>query len=181
VLAGCSAHGLRCGVWRTRGFTAADAAYDVSTLHPQLFIAEGEIPAQILRDDGPHPNPQAQDWVALADALDHWPIDCAVATSFGPFQSYVQEGDRWVVRPDPEIARPLIEAGWFCLPYVYPAEHHGITARRMLDYAAHYGPEWAAAEPVCGVYGGYTIDDPAFAAKDGAPGYSLWDAGEVLP
>lgn len=158
------------GVWRTRGFTAQDAANDCATLSPQLFVAEGEIPA--YRGDG-SPNPQAQDWVALADALEPYPVECAVATSFTPFRGPDQ-------RPSQELADPLIEAGWYCLPYVYPSEHLGVTVEQQVTYAAHYGPEWAHAEPVLGVYGGYTIDSPEFAAKASCPGFSLWDAGEVL-
>lgn len=103
-----------------------------------------------------------------------------MATSFGPFQSYVLEESSWVLRPDVYRAEPLIDAGWYCLPYVYPAEHAGITVDEMMFYASHYGPEWSRAEPVCGVYGGYTIDDPAFAGRVNCPGWSIWDAGEIL-
>ena len=158
------------GVWRTRGFSAQDAANDCATLSPRLFVSEGEIPA--YRGDG-SPNPQAQDWPALAAALEPYPVECAVATSFGPFQDSAG-------LPSQELADPLIEAGWYCLPYVYPSEHFGVTVEQQIAYAAHYGPEWSHAEPVLGVYGGYTIDSPEFDAKSECPGFSLWDAGEIL-
>jgi hypothetical protein len=120
------------------------------------------------------PNPQAQNWPALATALSGEGIDCAVATSWTPFQGPTG-------LPDPELARPLIEAGWYVLPYVYPAENPGASVGDARFYAQHYGPEWAHAEPVLGVYGGVTLADPRFAGKDDCPGYSLWDASEVLP
>lgn len=180
VRQGCVTRGLTFGVWRTRGFTAQDASTDVSTLEAQLFISEAEIPAQILVDDTPHANPQAQDWNALVEALGPHRISKAVATSFSPFQSYRQEAGGWALRPDRALAQPLIDDGWYCLPYVYPAEHAGITVDEMLGYAEHYGPEWSHAEPVLGVYGGYTLDDPAFAGVSRCSGFSLWDAGEVL-
>jgi len=161
---------IRHGVWRTRGFSSQDAFNDVATLNPEKFVAEGEIPAYM----NGQPNPQAQDWNALASVLEQFDdLTCAVATSFGPFIG--PDG-----KPDPDLAKPLIDAGWYCLPYVYPAEHAGITLEEMAFYATHYGPKWAHAEPVLGVYGGFTVDSPAFDGKDECPGYSLWDAGEVI-
>ena len=162
---------ITAGVWRTRNFSADDAREDVLTLGPQLFVAEGEIPS--FQGDG-SPNPQAQDWPELVEALDEFDIPKAVATSYTPFRTPAG-------LPSQALARPLIEAGWYCLPYVYPSEHVGVTVEQQITYAQHYGPEWGAgAEPVLGVYGGYTVDSPAFDGKEDRPGYSLWDAGEVL-
>lgn len=93
--------------------------------------------------------------------------------------------------PAPELAKELIVHGWYVQPYVYPAEHAGITVERQLAYAEHYtheeapgvlpeGTGWYAPEPVLGTYGGFTLNSPNFAGKDTCAGYSAWDAGELF-
>lgn len=174
------------GIWLTRDFTAQQARAAVLQTGARAFVAEGEIPAQL---PGGTPNPQAQDWEALVEELEDIHIDKAVATSWSPFQKWSAEANNMV--PAPEIAAPLIRDGWYCQPYVYPAEHAGITVGHALAYSKHYtheaapavlaeGEGWYHPEPVLGVYGGFTIDSPAFNGKDSCVGYSLWDAGEVF-
>lgn len=187
----CHALGIPFAIWMTRDFTAAHASAAVGAVLPDGFIAEGEIPAQ--RHDG-SPNPQAQDWMALALALDPWAgdIDLAVATSFTPFQKWAQnpDGSRSLL-PAPEMAEPLITRGWKCMPYVYPAESPGDSVAGKLAYCKHFtheaapdvlaaGEGWYLPEPVLGTYGGKTLDSPEFAGKESCAGFSCWDAGELF-
>lgn len=176
----------------TRDFTAEQAQIAIDRCLPDGFIAEGEIPA-----DHPNgsPNPQAQDWHELADRLDGYDIDRAVGTSFGPFQKWRYNGslERMELLPAPEYAKPLIEKGWTCIPYVYPAESFGDSVAGKLAYCRHFtheacpeilapGQGWYNPEPVCGTYSGpfgnYELNDPAFAGKESCAGFSVWDAGE---
>lgn len=175
---------MTTGPWLTRDFGPADCVAAVLATDPDLIVLEAEVPAEILTPNGPVDNPQAPDWEAVALALESFDIDKAVATSFSAFRKWVRVGDQWQLHPDPDRAAPLIERGWYCQPYVYPAEHQGMTVERAIAYASHYGPEWAHGEPVLGCYSGahgsFTIDSPEFDGYDDQPGASLWDAGTVI-
>lgn len=175
---------ITSGPWLTRDFDGAEVEQAVLASLPDLVVLEAEVPAQIMTSNGPVENPQAPDWEDIATRLDRYDIAKAVASSFGAFQTYRLENGRWFLRPDPERAAPLIDAGWYLLPYVYPAEHQGATVAGQLFYASHYGPEWTHAEPVLGCYSGlfgsFTIDSPAFEGYDDQPGASVWDLGSVI-
>lgn len=140
----------------------------------------------MLKDDAPVANPQAQDWADLAFHLSDLGIDCAVGTSWAPFQKYERDPNSgsWRVAPAPEFAKPLTDDGWYVMPYVYPAENKTDTVARATFYATHF-PAWSGkAEPVCGTYCGphgcFTLDDPVFDGRDNCPGWSVWDAGEAF-
>ena len=178
------------GIWMTRDFTAQMARAAIVQTGAQVFSAEGEIPAQMLVEDAgspggmkPVPNPQAQDWVDLAFYTADLGIDLAVATSWAPFQKYVWEEGRWLLRPAPEFAKPLTDDGWYVQPYVYPAETptHSVAAAKA--YAQNF-PEWAGTEePVLGTYAGQfgdfrSLASAPFNGKDTCVGWSVWDAGE---
>lgn len=160
-------------------------------MEPDGFVAEGEVPGQ--NPDGT-PNPQAQNWPELQWMLEDVPCDKAVATSWSPFQKFVDlpGGGRGAV-PAPETARVLIRHGWKVMPYVYPAEHKGVTVASMLQYARHHtyeeapgvfdpGEGWYTPEPVagvyCGVHGCFTLESPNFNGIENCAGFSVWDAGE---
>lgn len=141
-------------IWMTRNFSATEARAAVISSGAKGFIAEGEIPAYAQGS----PNPQAQDWPALVDALKDLPIDKGVATSYAPFQGPDNA-------PMAELAKPLIDNGWHCLPYVYPAEEAGATPEGKQAYALHYthearpdlfvqGQGWYNIEPLLGCYAG---------------------------
>ncbi len=147
----------------------------------------------MLDGDERKPNPQAQDWEELADVFSQRPdVDKAVGTSWSPFQKYAKnEAGQWLVVPAPEYAKSLIEAGWYCLPYVYPAETPTHSVAGALFYAKNYtheaapqvlglGVGWYYPEPVLGCYGGFKLDSPVFAGKETCAGYSIWDAGEIF-
>jgi hypothetical protein len=179
VRAACTNNNLMFAIWMTRGFTATDALQACLDSGADGFISEGEIPAE--KPDGSM-NPQAQDWPALVTALDGLAISKGVATNWAPFV----HGDG---TPAPEYAKPLVEASWHCLPYVYPSEHAGITPERQQFYAQHFthngsptiidsGYGWYETEPVLGCYGGYTLDD--FPTRDEYVGWSVWAAEYVL-
>lgn len=170
----------------TRNFTGPMARDIVATFSPKVFIAEGEIPAE--HPDG-SPNSQAQDWADLDFHLSGFDIDKAVATSFAPFQKW-RNGQ---LLPAPEKAKVLIDNGWYCLPYVYPAESLGDSVAGKLAYCRHFtheaaptvlapGKGWYRPEPVlgtyCGINGCFTLASPQFAGKEVNGGYSIWDAGE---
>ena len=137
-----------------------------------------------MQNGQPVENPQAVNWEQVGATLEPYQIDKAVATSFGPFQSYKLENGQYFLRPDKTRAKPLIDRNWYCLPYVYPAENLGATVDGMMFYASHYGPEWSHGEPVLGCYSGahgsFTIDSPAFNGYLDQPGASVWDAGTVV-
>lgn len=175
---------ITVGPWLTRDYGAGECVAAVAATDPDLIVLEGEVPAQRMVSGVPIENPQAPSWEAIGAALEPYDISKAVATSFGPFQSYKLENGEYVLRPDPGRAAPLIERGWYCLPYVYPAEHLGATVAGQLAYANHYGPEWSHGECALGCYSGphgtFTIDSPAFAGYDKQPGASVWDAGSVI-
>jgi len=172
------------GPWLTRDFDGAEVEAAVIASDPDLVVLEAEVPAQILQSSGPIENPQAPNWEDIAERLTSYDIGKAVATSWGAFQSYRLENGSWFLRPDPERAAPLIERGWYVLPYVYPAEHPGMTVSAAKFYATHYGPEWSHCECVLGCYSGpfgsFTIDSPAFEGYDDQPGASIWDLGSVI-
>lgn len=169
----------------TRNFTAAMARAAAVETGAHIFVAEGEIPAQILTPNGPIPNPQAQDWADLAFHMGGLGIDLAVATSWAPFQKWIFEAQqqRWVLVPAPEFAKPLTDANWYVLPYVYPAETPGHSVAQAKAYATHF-PAWAGSEePVLGTYAGQFGDfrdlaSAPFDGKDTCAGWSVWDAGE---
>jgi hypothetical protein len=178
----CHALSIPFSIWMTRDFTAAQAQAAVATTLCDGFIAEAEIPAQM---HGGGTNPQAQNWAELAVALEPFDCDKAVATSFAPFQKWI--GGQLL--PAPELAKPLIERGWTCMPYVYPAENPGDSVAGKLDYCRHFtheaapsildpGEGWYEPEMVLGVYGGKTLDSPEFNGKRSLAGFSVWDAGE---
>lgn len=175
---------ITTGPWLTRDFGPAECEAVVTVTDPDLIVLEGEVPAQILQAGGPVENPQAPDWEAIAVRLEPYDIDKAVGTSFAPFQTYVPDGNSWLLLPDVERAKPLIERGWYVLPYVYPAENEGSTVSGQLFYSSHYGPEWSNGEPVLGCYSGpfgsFTIDSPEFNGYENQPGASVWDAGSVI-
>lgn len=195
----CHARGIKFAIWFTRSgqsendfdFTAATARQACLDVEPDGFIAEGEIPAEF--PDG-RPNPQAQDWFALADALNDLPIDKAVATSWAPFQTFVlsptpENPQRRIIVPHAPYASTLIKRGWYCLPYVYPAETPTHTVAGALQYARNFtheraptvlaeGEGWYDVEPVLGVYGGKTLESPEFAGWRATASVSIWDAGE---
>lgn len=162
--------------WWTRPIDPHLARLDADTFGFEGVILEGEIPAQILTGDGPIWNPQAQDWAAVVEAFRTYAGDKAVATSWSPFQTYVLEGGSWLVRPNRALADPLVDAGWYALPYVYPAEHPGITIEAQVGYGAFLG--WPDGEPVLGCYGGFELED--FPTRFDYAGFSIWDAGEVF-
>lgn len=167
----------------TRDFTAAMARSAVVQSGVDIFIAEGEIPAQLNQGGTIVANPQAQDWADLAFHLADLGIDCAVGTSWAPFQKYVPEGGGHILVPAPEFAKPLTDDGWYVLPYVYPAETPSHTVYAAKQYALHY-PEWSGQEePVLGTYSGahgdyHSLASAPFDGKDTCPGWSVWDAGE---
>lgn len=174
ILSDASADGrMTVGPWLTRPFDALQAELAVIQSAGDLLVLEAEIPAYA----NGAPNPQAVNWPAVVERLRPYALPKAVATSFGPFIG--ADG-----RPDQALADPLIEAGWYCLPYVYPAEHHGVTVEGQVFYASHYGPEWSHAEPVLGCYSGpfgsYDLSSDAFDGYLEQPGASVWDAGSVL-
>lgn len=150
----CTAEGIKYGIWLTRPFTAAEARQRVVESGADGFVAEGEIPGF---------RPEAQNWVELVFELADLDIDKGVATNWAPFVD--QAG-----LPDASKAKALIEGGWHCMPYVYPAEHAGITPEQQAYYARHYtheaapsvldpGVGWYAIEPVFGCYGGFKPED----------------------
>lgn len=158
------------GIWLTRDFNHDDCVQALTYSQAPLIVLEGEVPAYA----NGQPNPQAPSWDLIAQQLLPFDkVDKAVATNWSPFQN--ADGT-----PSRELAGPLMRHGWYCLPYVYPAEHPGITVDKQLSYAQHYAPQWAKAEPVLGVYGGFTVASPAFNRWRDCNGASLWDAGEVL-
>lgn len=167
----------------TRDFTAQMARSAVVQFGVDIFIAEGEIPAQLNQGGNIVPNPQAQDWTDLAFHLADLGIDRAVGTSWSPFKKYVPEGNGHILVPAPEFAKPLTDDGWYVLPYVYPAETptHSVAAAKA--YARHF-PEWSGKEePVLGTYDGEFGDfsdlaSAPFNGKDTCVGWSVWDAGE---
>lgn len=171
------------GPWMTRNFTAAQARSAVVQSGSRLFVAEGEIPAEMIVNGNVAPNPQAQDWTDLAFHFHDLGIDKAVATSWAPFQKYVPDGNGFQLIPAPEIAKPLTDDDWYVLPYVYPAESFGQSVYSAKAYARHY-PAWKGhEEPVLGTYVGEHGDfkdltNPAFDGKDTCAGWSVWDAGE---
>lgn len=177
------------GIWMTRDFSASQARQAVQQSGAHLFIAEGEIPAQMLvPGDGPQgavvvPNPQAQNWSELAFFLGDLGIDRGVATSWAPFQKFVVENNQWALRPAPELAKPLTDDNWYVLPYVYPAETPGHSVASARAYAEHY-PEWSGEEePVLGTYSGQfgdfrDLDSAPFTGRETRVGWSVWDAGE---
>lgn len=159
-------------------FTAAEARAAVIATKARGLVVEGEIPAY----DNGVPNPQAQDWPELVLQTADLEIDKAVATSWAPFQGPTN-------LPAPALAAPLIRAGWYVMPYVYPAENPGDTVAGKLAYAKHYtherapddldpGEGWYDPEPVLGLYQGKEIDDPEFAGWEECAGVSIWDAGD---
>lgn len=169
-------------IWMTRDFSAAEARGAVLATGASGFVAEGEIPAYA----NGAPNPQAQDWQELADALADLPCQKAVATSYAPFQGPMNA-------PEAELAKPLIDAGWHLIPYVYPAETAGDSIPRKAFYADHYthearpdlfdpGEGWYHIEPVLGCYSGehgsFAVDD--FPERDQCIGWSVWAAEFVL-
>jgi hypothetical protein len=175
----------------TRPFTGQMARAVVQEFEPVAFIAEAEIPAE--NPDGT-PYPPAQDWADLDFHLSDLPIDKSVATSFAPFQKW-RPDHNGIMRllPAPEKAKVLIENGWYCQPYVYPAESLGDTVAGKLAYATHFtheaapnvlepGQGWYRPEPVlgtyCGAWGCFELNSPAFNGKETCAGYSIWDAGE---
>ena len=169
-------------IWMTRNFTAAEARAAVIASGARGFVAEAEIPAQ--HPDG-SPNAQAQDWPALVAALADLGVDCAVATSWAPFQVWSQGR----TLPAAELAAPLIKAGWYVMPYVYPAENPSDTVASQVDYARHFthearpdvlspGENWYDPEPVLGCYQGKTLDSSEFAGWESCASISIWDAGD---
>lgn len=176
------AQGDTFGIWMTRDFSAAEARGAVLATGASFFVAEGEIPAYAQGQ----PNPQAQDWPELVDALADLPIQKAVATSYAPFQGPTNA-------PMAELAKPLIDDGWHLLPYVYPAEEPGASIPGKAFYATHYthearpdlfdpGEGWYHIEPVLGAYSGphgsYTVK--SFPERDECVGWSVWAAEYVL-
>jgi len=179
---------IAAGCWMTRDFSAIQARAAVVQTGAQLFIAEGEIPAQMLVDGNPVPNPQAQDWADLAFHLSDLGIDCAVGTSWSPFKKYVwstpggEQLPELKLVPAPEFAKPLTDDGWYVLPYVYPAETQTHTVAGAKAYAQHY-PAWKGhEEPVlgtyCGPHGCFDLTSTPFNGRDTCAGWSVWDAGE---
>lgn len=162
--------------WVTRDYTGASARQMVNNAGVRGVILEGEIPAQNLTPDGPVTNPQAPDWNEVVASFYSYTGDKSMATSFTPFQSWHMSGGDWRLIPDRSIAAPLIEAGWYLMPYVYPAENPG-SIPSALFYSSHY-PGWDDPEPVLGCYGGYELTD--FPERNTVAGYSIWDAGQVL-
>lgn len=171
-------------IWMTRNFTAVEARAAVLHSGAKGFVAEGEIPAYA----GGMPNPQAQDWHSLVNALADLPIDKAVATSYAPFQG-ASNG------PMAELAKPLIDAGWHLLPYVYPAENPGDTIEGKAQYAEHYthdarpdlfdaGVGWYHIEPLCGAYAGahgdYSDISQSFPTRDNYRSTHFWAAEFLL-
>lgn len=162
--------------WVTRDYTGASARQMVNNAGVRGVILEGEIPAQNLTPDGPVTNPQAPNWSEVVAAFSDYPGDKGMATSFTPFQSWHYVQEQWKLLPDKNLARPLIEAGWYLMPYVYPAENPG-TISTALHYSSHY-PGWDDPEPVLGCYGGYVLEN--FPERSSVAGYSIWDAGQVI-
>lgn len=182
VRAAVEARGDTFTIWMTRDFTAAEARGAVLATGASGFVAEGEIPAYAQGQ----PNPQAQDWQELADALADLPIQKAVATSYSPFQGPTHG-------PEAELAKPLIDDGWHLIPYVYPAENAGDNIASKAQYAQHFthearpdlldpGEGWYNVEPVLGCYSGahgsFTVDD--FPLREECIGWSVWAAEYVL-
>ena len=181
---------IAAGPWMTRDFTAAMARAAVTQCGAHLFVAEGEIPAQMIDSSGNVvSNPQAQDWADLAFHLSDLGIDRAVATSWAPFQKYVwstpggEQLPTLKLVPAPEFAKPLTDDDWYVLPYVYPAETPTHSVAGAKQYAQHY-PDWAGhEEPVLGTYSGPfgdfgDLDSAPFTGRDTCAGWSVWDAGE---
>ena len=165
--AACASVGLVYTIWLTRNFTAAEVLQAAVNSQCQGVIVEGEIPAEI----GPgQANPQAVNWAELAHVMADLPIPKAVATNFAPFIHH--DGT-----PAPEIAKPLIDAGWACITECYLGESPNSTPENQ-DFYATRNLGWPETQPVIGLYAGKTWAD--YPTRDNYRNWSVWDAGEVL-
>lgn len=157
----CAASDLVFTIWLTRPVTPTLVRSATLASGAAGVLVEGEIPGFV---------DEAVDWAAVVAAVADLPVYKGVVTNFAPFVT--QDGF-----PDPEKARPLVEAGWACLTECYLSEAPNSTPENQDFYArAHLG--WPRTQPVIGIYGGKTFDD--YPTRDNYRNWSVWDAGEVL-
>lgn len=121
----CFAHGIRAGVWFTNGGNIASSPSDAA-----FAISELEGPG---------------DYLGIMNALGSLP-DCprAVITNFNA--PLVDANGI----PQPEAARPLIDADFWCLTEAYMGDNPNATPDNLAFRASQLG--WKTAQPVYGVY-----------------------------
>jgi hypothetical protein len=157
----CRAHDLVFTIWLTRPFDAASVRAACLASQAAGVICEAEIPGFV---------DAAVDWPSVVGAVGDLPISKAVVTNFAAFVT--QDG-----LPDPSKSKPLVDAGWACMPECHLAEAPNATPENGDFYArAHLG--WTATQPLLGMQGGKTFAD--FPTRDNYANWSVWDAGEVL-
>jgi hypothetical protein len=173
-------------IWMRRDgspdFTPANARQACVESQAQGFAAEAEIPSVMIVDDQVVPNPQATNWVELIFQLQDLPISKGLLTNFAPFITYVKENGQWVSRPWPEKAKPLIDAGWRCMPEAYdmPGGDPSTWPGRRAFYASHLG--WDVTQPGLGLYGppnaASSLDD--YPTRHEYPNWWVWSAENIL-
>lgn len=168
----CEGHAIIFTIWFTRPIDPGVARQACVESGAQGFLAEAEIPSEWVNPatGQVEPKPEAQNWPALIHELSDLPIPKGVVTNFAPF---VHANGL----PYPEKARPLIDAGWFCLTECYLAENANSTPERT-DFYAKANLGWSETQPVLGIYGGKTLDD--YPTRNNYRNWSVWDAASVL-
>lgn len=162
VKAECEAQGLIFGIWLTRGFNASQAALAMADSQASFFIAEAEIPAGLS---------YSQDWTGLMQALEPFDVPKAVVTNFAAFTDSAGHA-----RPD--VAAPLIDAGWACLTECYDMGGDTTNWIERRDYYATTVLGWPETQPVLGIYSGRTF--ASYPTHDQYRGWSVWAAEYVL-
>lgn len=148
--------GLTFGLWEAepQPGSGAQLANDATALgaSPDHYTAQAETP---------------RDWEAIvADFRDAYPeMPAAVVTTFGGIGAL--EGGGY----DPAVAKPVIDAGFYCLTESYQNANPQATPAN-LDFVATVKLGWPRSQPTIGVWGGY----PASSYLGGwlPPDYWVW-------
>lgn len=142
IRAACHAKGLLCGVWESEvdygSPTRAADGYDA-------YCGQVEGPGQMDR--------LVQSLPAFRLAFPDMPA--ATVTTFAGMDTH-------------EKARPLIDAGFACLPESHIRENPNATVERQVDYATRV-LKWPAVQPMVGLGAGATLAD-----YPGIEGYAGW-------
>lgn len=146
-------------VWLTRPFDAAYARQAAIQSGCAGIILEGEIP--------PERPPESVDWPACIAALADLPIPKAIVTNFAPFVDAQN-------RPRPDLAKPLVDAGWTCITENFISETPTATPPRT-DFYATVNLGWPETQPMIE---GWEME--RYGDLSGFRGVSHWDAGNVL-
>lgn len=153
LIAACHANGGSCGVWNPNPAAVAGAEC-VSLTGADHYTAQAEGPV---------------DWPAHVAAFraGYPTMPAAVVTTFvglGASSSGY----------DPSVSRPVIAAGFKCLPEAYVSEDPHATPAE-LDFAATRQLGWPVSQPVIGVFHGETFADYVDNYElDRFPGYFVW-------